>query len=409
MQKNYVKFILILLFTTLFTQNSVMSQTGIYYYPLSNSEFPNSRVSDMLQLSSNRLLLLNKCSDETYKYARILVQQVNLSGELQNSWNIDEENLYDLVKLEKISDQSCKIYGNTTLNESFAPFNIEISNDGKTGNKSLESSAFSTHLKDIKLLDNQQALMLFTKAGKNEKYNISLHKISLVDNKLIWLKKISSEMNEEADEISIGNIGEILILGKKYNEEVTDYVPVIYKLDSNGEQMWKRGIEVPGNFYSQSMCVTKTGEIIYACGYTKNPTGISETKIIKLSKDGDEVGNSTISDFSSNGTLLLANGTVLLYGSKFLVNDKQVVTKGRFAIITDDLNELVNDYLTPKDKPDADLNQKLTTSSDFLTAIQLTDGRIAIGGKVYMPMTTSPKDYRNNSLLLIMNNNGTFR
>jgi hypothetical protein len=70
------------------------------------------------------------------------------------------------------------------------------------------------------------------------------------------------------------------------------------------------------------------------------------------------------------------------------------------------------------DAPDAELpGLAMTTwptASDFLTAIQLSDGRIALGGRVYMPMQTKPDEIIlspriNRALLLIMDKNGGFR
>ena len=44
---------------------------------------------------------------------------------------------------------------------------------------------------------------------------------------------------------------------------MTEYVPIIYKLDNEGNRIWKKGIDVPTNFSRQSICVSDDNYIIY--------------------------------------------------------------------------------------------------------------------------------------------------
>jgi hypothetical protein len=142
------------------------------------------------------------------------------------------------------------------------------------------------------------------------------------------------------------------------------------------------------------------------CGYTKLQTGMAETRLIKFSDEGKEMHHKTISDLSANGMLKLANNQLVLFGSKFYVDQKQVVTKGSFTLLGAGFNELFSKTLDQNDAPDTKLNLPVQTSSDFTTAIELHDGRIAFAGKVFMTLPQGIK--RNVPLLMIINADGTY-
>lgn len=379
-------------------------QTGVQYFLNDNLEFPNSKIVDLIETDNSNLVLLAELSDEKYKMHQVDLIKVNLNNKEISNNIIAVDNLYNLLFLKK-EGNSMKVFGNSSLNKAYKPLTLTLNKTCELESKTEEPVVFSTLISDI-IEGINYRLVLYTKVGKAEKYNISLHKINLVSGKVEWLKKISSEQNEEADKVVIGPEGNLFILGKKYNDEVTEYVPIIYKLDANGEQVWKKAIDVPSNFNKQSITISNESHIIYICGYTKNPTGFSESRIIKFSEHGEEITNTEITDFSANGILKLANGNYLVYGSKFLVDQKQIITKGKYALVGKNLSLLKSKALNEKDKPDCDLNTGIKTSSDFLAAKELSSGKIALGGKVYMPINEVKKN--NVPLLLIINGDGNY-
>lgn len=143
------------------------------------------------------------------------------------------------------------------------------------------------------------------------------------------------------------------------------------------------------------------------CGYTKTQTGIAETRVVKLNNNGEPLISQTFSDFSGNGIIKLTNNNYFVFGSQFIIDEKQVVTKGKFVIVDSSLELVTSKSLDKDDKPDSELKLKTATSSDFLAATQLTDGRIAVGGKVFMPCGTN-NTQQNNVLLLIVDIDGTY-
>jgi hypothetical protein len=387
---------------------AVFGQQGIFYFKSDNNMLPNSRVLDITETQDGNLLLLTKNSDKDYKDPRAGLIAVNNDGS-QGYFNVIEEmSFYDINSISVLPNNNYKISGNFSLNQIFRPQHLIVDAKGRLIDTHAESAVYSTHLEDIVQVNENEALALMTKNSKVELFNINLHYVSLLDNKVKWIKKISSEMNEEANQIIIANNGDYLVLGKKYNEDMSDYVPIIYRLNAKGELLWKKGVIVPSNFYVQRLANGRDGEIIYSCGYTNNPTGFAETRMIKFNSKGDQISTTVLEDFSINGVLELEDNKYCLYGSKFDVDKKQVVTRAKYVIVDYSLKAVKSDFLSTNDKPDIDAGSKKTTS-DFICGKVLPDGRIALGGRVFMPKTKKEMATLDNALLVILAPNGNMR
>ncbi len=386
---------------------NVNAQTGIFYFMPDNSVLPNSKVVDIKTSDTRNLVLLILCSDSKYFSHAIRYLKTDTSGKFLSQKTIDLNNLYDIKAVEKSNSNELTVFGNTSVNKTFEPFQLSINSNGeKVSNKQLPQ-VYSTQVSDV-ISYNKDFMVLYTKVGKNNLYNISLHKVNSEKGTIEWFKKISSENNEEADKIVVTNDGEFYILGKKYNDKVTGFVPIVYKIDKTGKQLWKKGIDVPSNFNKQSFSILNNDKLIYVCGYTKNPTGFSETRVTVLSNMGEEIKSNNIQNFSANGIIKMTNGNYLIYGSEFIVDKHQVVTKGKFIIINPMLEIIAVKTLDKNDNPDAQLKSKIKTSSDFLCACNISNDQIAIGGKVFMPISDKSDNRNNVPLLMIINSNGTY-
>jgi hypothetical protein len=384
------------------------AQTGLFYYPLKDARYSNSRMIGLIELRQ-QVIACSRVSDENYKTHNLILHTIDLGNFNAVEKSVTVPNLADISSFQGISDSLFLVSGNKLNNKLYEPLQMVISGSGKIVKSYAENAVFSTHLKDaVSDINKQWNYQLLTKESKGDQYNITVRKVALTDNSSDWVKKISSEQNEEGEKILMAHDKTILILGRKYNDDKSDYVPILYKINPQGDIIWKKAIDVPGSIYTQSIGLSIDNTIIYMCSYTKTQTGVSETRVIKLSATGEALNNGTLPDFSSNDVLVLKNGNLLFYGSRFLVNEKQVVTKGKFVLTDADLNEKANTTLDKTDKPDIDLKKGINTSSDFLTACELTDGRIAIGGKVYMPHADNATLKQNNPLLLIIKPDGSY-
>lgn len=384
---------------------TMYSQTGVFTYNSNNNLLPNAAISSIIEKSDGNISLLNMCSDAKYHVHSIQLSEVGNNGNLIKNTNINVPDLHELTTIKGYGNNKYAIFGNSKLNKEYTPFQYIVNENGEVITKNELPQVYSTLICDVISYENY-FMLLYSKVGKNNLYNISLHKINQNDGGIIWLRKISSENNEEADKILVSKNGNFYILGKKYNDNVSEFIPIIYCINSNGEQLWKKALDVPTNFNNQSLLLDN-GSLIYVCSYTKSQTGFSESLIYKLSASGDIIHNNGITEFSANGIIAASQDTYLIYGSEFIVDQKQVVTKGKYVILNEKLSDIYIKALDANDKPDAGKNWNTKSSSDFTTAYKLTGNRIALGGKVFMPDNSNKGKY-NASLLMIVNKDGSY-
>ncbi len=401
-------FAIITLLLFLIISQFAKAQTSIFYYDDGNKNYPNNQVVKLLEAQNKDIYLLGKSSDKKYQDINPYLIRVDKKGNLLSKKLIKTKSLNNLNGMILLPSQNIRIFGTSIQNGKYFPYESTITPDGTIKTKDASFSVFSTWVNDVKYADNNNVLVVETKKVKSGKFNISIFKDNTENDNQEWFRKISSEDNEEADQLLVLKNDDIIILGKKYADDLKSYVPIIYKLNSNGNQIWKKGIDVPRNFFSQSITVDNNGILYYMCGYTKETTGLCETRLITLSADNEELKHKTYQNISANGILALDDDCFFIYGSNLLVKNSRVVTKAKYIIFDKDFKIISEKQLGNKDVPDSQFiknKQKiLPTNSDLLTAIKLSDGRIACGGKVFMPDMKSVKSSmrRNNALLLLI-------
>ncbi|RLD60950.1 MAG: hypothetical protein DRJ01_08795 [Bacteroidetes bacterium] len=408
-KKNCLAIIALLIFINI--SHLAISQTSVFYYDNQSKAYPNNQIVRILEASNKDLYLLGKISDSKYQVNKPSLIRLDKKGNFLKRKILPAKYLNNLNGMILLPSQDIKIFGSCKNNDKYYPYESTVTPDGTVRTKEAGFSVFSTWLNDVRSIDEEHALVVETKKVKTGKFNISVYKINTKNNEQEWFKKISSEDNEEADKILVLRNNNIVILGKKYTDDLTSYVPIIYKLTPEGRQIWKKGIDVPRNFYSQSICVNRRGVLYYICGYTKETTGLCETRIITLSSENKELRHKTFRNISANGILSITNSSFIIYGSNVLVKNNRVVTKAKYIVFDDELNVLSQKQLGQKDVPDSEFSKKKfyisPTNSDLITALKLSDGRIACAGKIYMPnmrnIKNSPK--RNNALLLLIKKN----
>lgn len=407
-----------LIFTvlTFILVSNLLAQTGIFYYTNENIAYPNTRILNLAEANNKEIYVLGKSSSLNYDSNVPYFARIDKKGNLLVQKNLKATSLFDLQELVILPNQFIQIYGSEKKTGKFVPYIRTINALGDLKDSDINFSVYSTIVNDLTPFDENHILVCETKLGKSEKYNINVYKFNLNTNKQVWNKKISSEENEEADQIITLNNGNIVIVGKKYNDEMTSYVPIIYKLDSEGNKIWKKGISVPENFYTHSIAANSSGRLFYTCNYSRESTGASESRIITISPESDILKYETLYDISANGILALSNDNFFVYGSNILVSESRVITKAKYLVIDSELNTLKNYEMSETDFPDSaypkDLNM-MPSSSDINIAIQLSDGRIACGGRIFMPQELDPNKIlsapkQNNAYLILLDQNGNF-
>lgn len=391
---------LMLLSATLLTI-SALAQQGVFYYVNTNAELINSKTADAV-LNENGMVILNECSDAKYENPAVQLIELNKSF-IKTSENIVKvNNLNSVSSITKYSNGNYGVFAN--VGDSLVKLNVSGSY------KELEQNPVADQKNESvvgRAVVGKQILVVSTKSETKGKYAIVLSSFSAETGEKEWSKAVSSETNESADAIVADNEGNVVVLGRKYNDNGTEYIPIFYKLDAKGGIVWKKSsVDMPSNFYSQNLAISKNNEIFYACGLTQR-SGL-QTKLYRLDANGNTKRSISIIEFTGNGVLSLSSGKILLYGSRFYTDVKQVVTKGAYVILDSDLNELSNKSLGVNDKPDSDFKYSTTSSSDLQTAVELESGSIVMVGKVTMPQAGGAEK-QNNTIVVVADAYGNYK
>ena len=391
---------LMLLSATLLTI-SALAQQGVFYYVNTNAELINSKTADAV-LNENGMVILNECSDAKYENPAVQLIELNKSF-IKTSENIVKvNNLNSVSSITKYSNGNYGVFANV----GDSPVKLNVSGSYKE----LEQNSVADQKNESvvgRAVVGKQILVVSTKSETKGKYAIVLSSFSAETGEKEWSKAVSSETNESADAIVADNEGNVVVLGRKYNDNGTEYIPIFYKLDAKGGIVWKKSsVDMPSNFYSQNLAISKNNEIFYACGLTQR-SGL-QTKLYRLDANGNTKRSISIIEFTGNGVLSLSSGKILLYGSRFYTDVKQVVTKGAYVILDSDLNELSNKSLGVNDKPDSDFKYSTTSSSDLQTAVELESGSIVMVGKVTMPQAGGAEK-QNNTIVVVADAYGNYK
>jgi hypothetical protein len=392
---------MMLLSATLLTV-SALAQQGVFYYVNTNSELINSKTADVV-LNDNGLVILNECSNSKYEKPAVQLIELNKSF-IKTSENIlNINNLTGVSTITKYSNGNYGIFANADE----TPVKMTVSSSYKEIEQ-MELTDQNGQTIVGRVIVGKYIMVVSTHSAGKDKFAIVLSSFDVESGEKQWSKVVSSETNESADAIVADNSGSVVILGRKYNDNATEYIPILYKIDNKGGVIWKKsGVDMPSNFYSQSMAISANDEIFYACGLTQR-SGMLQTKLIKLDANGNTKRNININEFTSNGVLNLSSGKILLFGSRFYTDSKQVVTKGAYVILDADLNELSNKSLGVGDKPDSDFNYNTTSSSDLQAAIELESGSIVMVGKVTMPQAGG-SEKQNNTIVVVADAYGNYK
>jgi len=365
-----------------------VAQTGISYYPSLNKSYVHNNIVGITEAANTEIYLIGKASTEDYSKSIPYFGRYDKKGEPLMHKFFEDFPIWDLKNLVITAGQSIKLYGTTYDKNKYNPFYLKINPLGRVESKSPTASVYNTILSDISPKENFVAAA-HTKIGENKKYNIIVHKIDANDEVYVWSTPIATEVNEEATKVIVCSDNTILVLGKEYRNNMRTYTPIVYKISSAGKVMWRVGITVPPNFFTQDIVQFDRSTYVYMCSYGKEYLGTSETRLIQLSSAGSATKANTIPNINTNGLLLLENKKVLLYGSNLAILSGRVVTRAKYAIVGKNLEMEYQRELGSKDAPDVLMPQKIATAlpstSDFSSAIILSDGRIALAGKVYMP------------------------
>ncbi|CAN5901070.1 hypothetical protein BH11BAC7_BH11BAC7_15620 [soil metagenome] len=396
------------------------SQTGVYWFGDTASNLVNNRIVSIKENSNGDLCLLGKATDGDYNNPKPYWAVCDKAGKLKSQTTLSASNkFYEVNNFTICSSSRFRIWGTEMVNERMTMSLNTINAKGEVQGSDAIMTNTTTFTGDVCQLDDTYAIMAKTvQSSSTGKYHISIYKYNVIDDQQVWYKTLTTEENEEGSKVFALKDGSIIVLGKIYNEEFTSYTTLMYKLSATGDLLWKKNITGYTDFFGQGVSEGKNKSLFYTCSTGNEAIGESGTKIFHLDSNGAVILLTELENFRSNGVLTLSNGTIFLYGSVFETTGNYLVSKASSRIFSPDMKELSKDEMGIADAPDAFLPglyiSAYPTASDFLTAVQLSDGRIACGGRVYLPIETSPaaiieSKRHNMAFLVLMTQEGKFR
>lgn len=399
---------------------TVFAQTGVFWFGDSTSNYVNNRIISMKEKPGGGLYFLGKASDRQYANVHPYWGSCDKSGKLIVQKTLETTNdIFELNNFVVCSENKFRIWGTETVNNRQTLLLNTIDAKGNLPGSDAILTNTNTLCGDVLQADAQTAVCAKTvQSSSTGLFHISIYKYNLENDQQIWYKKLDAEGNEEASKLFLMKDGSVILLAKEYDERLTTYTSLIYKLSSTGELIWRKSIAAYPIFFAHGIAEGKNKSLVYVCSIGSERDTVCSTKICSLDSSGNLLSTNEVPGIRANGILGLKNGNFFLYGSHFQKASVYIITKACFKIYDPNLKLLKTDELGMFDGPDAQLPSLAMsvwpTSSDFLTAIQLSDGRIACGGRVYMPTEKDPEkiifsDRVNKGLLVLMSSDGKFR
>lgn len=392
-------------------------QTGLFYYANPSQKYVNNKLLSLTQSPNQEIYLLGKTSTATYEEAVPYFARIDKRGNLLVDKIIDKKHIYDMTDIFISSEQQVVVFGSSRQGPIFAPWWSTLKALGDIAREKNDYVVYSTILNDVVPLGGDEYVLAETRMDNNNVYNVHLVKVNSITDEVVWSKKVESTQNEEASKIIKLSDGNLLVIGKKYNSSLSDFSAVLYKLNSSGKALWRVSVPVPDNFYAQAVAEDSNGKLIYMCSYSKESMGTNETRVLRLDANGQKERYNVILDMSSNGLVMRPDNNFILYGSSIMVQSERAVTKGKYVVVDANLQQVYEYTLSETDKPDAqmpeDVRKNLPTNSDIISGMLLQDGRIALAGRIHMPVNPQNAssygvDRNNLGLLLLLDANGRF-
>lgn len=422
--KMYSQYILLFILMCI-QSNIVHAQTGIHYYTDSALLDYNTSIVDIKESADgNTLYLLGKIENEDFTYTEgPWFARLDKSAQMIFARGWFEERMNDVLNIILLplnkQNSKAKIYGNTRQGQFFNTY-YKVVNDKAQKSSDFETlTIYSSLLRSVYDIGNGQSYELWLVQDSNYTYNIRLKRTNTLTGKVLKSININSKLDEEVDKMDIlTSDSSIVLLSKSFDSPYLDsYSSTLFRVSSNGDSIWTKAIPESNGFKTQAVCIRKNNEslkeqILISCCVPD-----SNAKIIALDIKGNVIQRKEFSNLKINGMLSYNNYT-LIFGSE---NDtigsnmqQRIVSRARILELDSNLNIVKQFKHTNLYKPDIDFKGIMHRpfSTELYCATVLSNGRIAFGGRAYLPKDCSPEgqpsSFTNRPLLIVLDKNLSF-
>jgi hypothetical protein len=389
-------------------------QTGIRIWGDTTHQLINHRVVDMLE-ADNIIFMMSKSMDENYEYPHISLSASDLQGNIQYNHTLFEQTaIYELGSVLQCPDGDIMLFGTGIIDEKLIPYSNIVNIQGETKFNTACLTFTSHYLGKIIPYDTSYYIYSYAvQSTASGIYNIRAEKIAYQGNHTGWKVSIDSEKNDECNGACMSRKGAVLLLAKRYTDNsFREYYPVLFYIDSLGALLWEKEFNDHPNCKSQAVCFTEENDILLSVSYANKYSASCSSEVFKINEKGDILHTITISEMLINGIISQNKESILFFGSNYILSMNTVVAKAKAMSINGELNSKYMYQMSLVDEPDCSLPglgiSVFASSSEYLCAITLNDGRVALAGRVYMPLITSSPEIIvskrvNKNLLVILN------
>lgn len=400
---------------------SVKAQkTGLLTFLDNIADRPHTHIIDLKEAKNHSIYLLGECKDDKFQQVSSWLSKIDTNGKTLIANQADKKiEVKDLKRVILTADEAVLIIGNKD-SEGGKPqsFSQVYDKDFNTRMIAIMALSYPIILGDAINFDPNTVLIAQSNRKKNNnKFNITLLKGPIEKYFPVEFATITSDFNEIATNVVLNSNKDIIVSCIRFDGD--KMMNIIYAINQKGEKLWEYLPNVASDFASSNLTIDKNDNLIFTSSYRNPTTYLSSTVLVKLSAKGTLVKQKSLANIKANGIMVLKNNKYLVYGANFFPYENRIIiSRGGFNILDADLNEVLHEELIQTDIPTtmASIDFKENPiSTEFNRAIQLFDGRIALGGRINYPKdfgskTTEATAARNNqACVLFTTQDGKFR
>lgn len=398
-----------IVFLSLCILQILFAQTGMFVYDKSFlQERPNLQIVDIGCDNNFVIYVLGEAYDEEFQnpYPWIALIDGKNGSIIQEAFPV-KENTEGLLKIFITRDKKIVVYGNCIRNDKVQPYFLQIEENLQIKNHFLVSLKKPQYIAGVASFTPDKNLIALNIAEVDMgKIKIGLAKIPIDMFIPSFFTQIEGSPYMLATDITLYNNKIILAAYEKdYNENIK---PVIYCMDTAGKVEWTFNPSYNPNFNEQFVR-TDNNSIYILTNYKYPENGTCNSSLIKLNKEGKKITEKNYDGYKFNGLQILKNGKIILYGMSYLILDDTYLTStGVYMILNENLETMFTKQVGVEDLSNQKLketikNNNLMISSELNAGIELLDGRIALGGRFYMPdIANSAFDIQFNRPMIIL-------
>jgi hypothetical protein len=357
----------------------------------------NHSVVSIIEGKTNDIIILGKVADKNFKNLKIGYSRIATDGKVLSNQILEEKlSFYDINALLNQPDGMLRIYGTVILaNGMLVPYLNDI--NPENGSK-LNFASTITDLGifgDVKLIDKTDIITLKGKKNLSTgNFAIYAQKSDIASNNMQKnYISIDSKFNEEPKSLYVLPDTSFYMLGRRdIDRDRSKSIGIMYYISPDFKIMWNMQVLNSVGLSNQCMTCGKDGWIYYFSSKKEDENTSCSTKGFIFEKDGNKIRQIEIDSCFINATLTLKNGNILVAGYKIQKSGQNTLKKAHYIVYNPTLKKIKSRTLGPADKPDAELTTTTQpVSSEYTTAIQLSNGKIVLGGNALLPVNTTPE------------------